>query len=59
MEQLILQLSVFEKVHLFLTFAGENRDIADPWYTGDFEETYSDVMTASKAFLEFVKENEL
>ena len=48
-----------EKVHLFLTFAGENRDIADPWYTGDFEETYRDVMKASEAFLEYLKENEL
>ena len=48
-----------EKVHIFLSFAGENRDIADPWYTGDFEETYRDVMAASKAFLEFLKENEL
>ena len=48
-----------EKVHLFLSFAGENRDIADPWYTGDFQETYRDVMLASKAFLEFLKEKEL
>ncbi len=48
-----------EKVYLFLTFAGENRDIADPWYTGDFEETYRDVLNASKAFLEFLKEKEL
>lgn len=48
-----------KKVHLFLSFAGESRDIADPWYTGDFEETYRDVQVASKAFLEYLKENEL
>ena len=45
------------KVHLFLSFAGENRDIADPWYTGNFEETYSDVLKASKAFLEYIERN--
>lgn len=48
-----------EKVHLFLSFAGLDRDIADPWYTGNFEETYRDVMKASEAFLEYLKENEL
>ena len=28
------------KVHLLLEFAGKKRDIADPWYTGNFDETY-------------------
>ncbi len=46
-----------EKVHLFLSFAGESRDIADPWYTGNFEETYRDVVLASKAFLEYIERN--
>ncbi len=44
-----------QKVHTFLSFAGENRDIADPWYTGNFEETYRDVLLASKAFLDYLK----
>ncbi len=44
-----------EKVKLFLSYAGENRDIADPWYTGDFEETYRDVVKASNAFLDYLK----
>ncbi len=44
-----------EKVHLFLSFAGLDRDIADPWYTGNFEETYGDVMLAANAFLEYLK----
>jgi protein-tyrosine phosphatase len=26
-----------------MEFAGERRDVADPWYTGDFEATYRDV----------------
>lgn len=32
-----------EKVYTLLTFAGEDRDIADPWYTRDFQQTYRDV----------------
>lgn len=32
-----------KKVSLLLGYAGGNRDIADPWYTGNFDETYRDV----------------
>ncbi len=28
-----------------------NRDVADPWYTGDFEATYRDLMTGCRALL--------
>ena len=45
------------KVYKFLTFAGSGRDIADPWYTGDFDETYDDVVEGCEAFLKFLKEN--
>ncbi len=31
------------KVHKLLDFAGEDRSIADPWYTGNFDDTYDDV----------------
>lgn len=31
------------KVHKLLEFAGRDGDIADPWYTGNFDETYEDV----------------
>ncbi|MFI3327180.1 MAG: low molecular weight protein-tyrosine-phosphatase [Clostridia bacterium] len=30
------------KVSLLLDFANEHKDIADPWYTGNFDETYED-----------------
>ena len=39
------------KVSLLLSHAGDYRDIADPWYTGNFEETYDDVVEGCKAFL--------
>ena len=41
------------KVHLMMSFAGIDRDVADPWYTGDFEATYNDVLKASRSLLEY------
>lgn len=40
------------KVSLLLDFAGEHRSIADPWYTGDFDTTYIDVVKGCTALLE-------
>ena len=34
-------------------------NIADPWYTGNFDETYNDILKGCKAFLEFLKRNQL
>lgn len=39
------------KVYKLLTFAGRGDDVADPWYTGDFETTYRDVVEGCEAFL--------
>ena len=39
------------KCHLLLSFAGENREVADPWYTGNFEVTYRDVDKGCHALL--------
>ena len=40
------------KVHLLLSFAGEKRSVADPWYTGDFGKTYDDVVKGCTALLQ-------
>ncbi len=40
-----------KKVRLLLAFAGEDRDVADPWYTGDFEATFRDVRLGCTAIL--------
>lgn len=45
------------KVYKFLTFAGSGRDIADPWYTGNFDITYDDVVEGCDGFLAYLKEN--
>ena len=39
------------KIYKLLTFAGSGRDVADPWYTGDFDTTYNDVLEGCTAFL--------
>lgn len=39
------------KVHKLLEFAGSSRDVADPWYTGDFESTYRDVLASCQGLL--------
>jgi len=39
------------KIHKLLAFAGETRDIADPWYTGNFDATYDDVVAGCKGLL--------
>lgn len=43
------------KVRKLLYFAGEGGDIADPWYTGNFNETYDDVLKGCKALIEEIK----
>ena len=40
------------KISLLLSWAGKERDIADPWYSGDFDATYSDVLEGCQALLE-------
>lgn len=39
------------KIHLMMSYTGSGRDVADPWYTGDFETTFQDILTACQAML--------
>lgn len=41
-----------EKVSLMMSHADSDRDVADPWYTNDFEKTWQDVSLACKCLLE-------
>lgn len=41
-----------DKVKFLLSFAGKDRDIADPWYTHDFEKTFLDINEGCAALLE-------
>ena len=40
------------KVRLLMEYAGQSRDVADPWYTGDFEQTWRDVTEGCRALLD-------
>ena len=42
------------KLAKLLSFAGSPRDVADPWYTGDFDATYADVVNGCTALLEML-----
>lgn len=45
-----------EKIYKLLTFAGSGMDVADPWYSGDFDTTYTDILKGCKGLLEVLKE---
>ena len=46
------------KIHLLLKFAGRSGDIADPWYTGDFEKTYQDILEGCRGLLKTIAEEQ-
>lgn len=43
------------KIRALLSFAGLQRGIADPWYTGDFGTTYDDLVLGCTAFLDALR----
>lgn len=43
-----------QKIKKLLEFAGSSRDIADPWYTGNFDVTYDDIVEGCEAFLAYL-----
>lgn len=40
-----------KKIHLLMPYTGQGRDVADPWYTGDFETTFQDILEGCEAML--------
>ena len=42
------------KVHLLLDFTDRKGDIADPWYTGNFDITYNDIQEGLEGFLKYL-----
>ena len=47
------------KIHLLLDYSKYPRDIADPWYTGNFDDTYRDVVEGCEAFMKYLGEEQL
>ncbi|MCD8120155.1 MAG: low molecular weight phosphotyrosine protein phosphatase [Lachnospiraceae bacterium] len=42
------------KIYKLLSFAGFDSDVADPWYTDNFDVTYVDVVQGCRAFLKYL-----
>lgn len=43
------------KVYKLLDFSNNPRDIADPWYTRNFEITYNDIVEGCNEFMNYLK----
>lgn len=43
------------KIYKLLSFADSNASVADPWYTGDFDSTYRDVLVGCEGLLKHLK----
>lgn len=41
-----------QKVHLLLEYCGCTDEVADPWYTGNFDATWADVLAGCSAMLD-------
>ncbi len=43
-----------KKIYKLLEFTGSDADVADPWYTGNFEATYRDVLAGCNELLKHI-----
>lgn len=43
------------RVRKLMSYVGVQRDVADPWYTGDFDSCYDDVLAGCKDLMEAVR----
>ena len=44
------------KIHLLMDYTARPGDVADPWYTGDFAQTWRDVLEGCKGLLQHIKD---
>lgn len=40
-----------DKIRMLMDYTGVSREVADPWYTGNFDQTFTDVLSGCKALL--------
>ena len=48
-----------EKLHLLMDYTDHPDDVADPWYTDDFETTWRDVLAGCQGLLRTIREERL
>ena len=47
-----------QKIYKLLDFSDNPRDIADPWYTGNFDKTYEDIKEGLEGFMKYLKKKD-
>ena len=52
--QSLVGMDTEHKIYRLLDFTDHPRNIKDPWYTGNFDETYQDIVEGCQAFLEYL-----
>lgn len=50
---------VDDRIYRLLDFSDTPRDIADPWYTGNFEITFNDIVEGCNGFLKCLKDKNI
>lgn len=50
----IVGADIDNKISKLLDYSDNSRDIADPWYTGNFEIAYNDILEGCNAFLDYL-----
>ena len=53
--QSLIGLDTKHKIYRLLDFTDHPRNIKDPWYSGNFEECYRDIVEGCKAFLDYLQ----
>lgn len=44
-----------DKIRMLMEITDSHREVADPWYTGDFETTYRDVFAGCEGIINYIK----
>ena len=57
--QRIIENDKENKIYKLLDFSKDSRDIADPWYTGNFTVTYNDIVEGCTGFLDYLKREKI
>ena len=47
-----------KKIFKMLYFSGDDRDVADPWYTGDFDAAFRDITEGCRGLLRYIRGKE-
>lgn len=43
-----------EKIHKLLEYTGSSAEVADPWYSGNFDKAFDDIFRGCQALLDFL-----